>query len=400
MGIKNGDLFIANPNNYAVIIEKNGNGQFLSVLPKNSIDKTEEQEISEVAELINTEGLKLDSVENVEFYKAYYQKIVQHNKDSGKHVHISALPVCCLKKPEVIPEFVLQFANLSADPIANIENLSVPSPISVSNEVKNEKIEIDTSEGKKAFLKVKKLGSGNAGTVFLVSDESHKKFAMKVPHVFDVPNSDLEFTIGTKCGHPNIMRVSPIAKPSQQGCLILELINGGDLVKYLATRPSFPKLLKLAEQLIDASMHMIERNVLPWDLLSLKNLMVDEQGNLKLIDFGSYFHLSDEEGKLINDDPLRNEHWCMFRGSLGDITGAVIKILAPYKHLLKDSEFYKTIYEPTIWMITLRPNWWRFPSLDNGTTVYGDCPAHEKKAYAIAFLKELNLKLSTLQEFK
>lgn len=245
-----------------------------------------------------------------------------------------------------------------------------------------------------SFKKIKKLGAGKEGAVYLVEGRDKNISALKIPHQ-EVSFLEKEYNIGVRLNHQNIVKIDT-SIPFDKRFLKLEFIDGCNLSEYIQKNElSFQQSIQLTNQAIAAGRHLIEKGVLPWDLMSIKNLMVNNDGNLKYIDFGSYFLFEDEKGNI--DEQVCNENhsplWCVFRGSLGDIASIAIKILQPHKEKLIDSLFYQKLYDEANWMAGPRPSLWLFPSLQSGATVSGACDPIKKKEHMIAFLTELEVSL-------
>ncbi|PRP89366.1 putative 5-amp-activated protein kinase [Planoprotostelium fungivorum] len=146
--------------------------------------------------------------------------------------------------------------------------------------------------GEGSFAKVKK------GT----HEDSGKKVALKfITHDAD-PQSDTvirlrrEITIQKSLHHPHIARLLEVIEIAQnETCLVVELVEGKDLIDYIQDFPEnrVPEreALKLFRQITSAVHHLHENGIVHRDI-KLENVMVSHDGSCKLIDFGLASHWS------------------------------------------------------------------------------------------------------------
>ncbi|KAL0205630.1 hypothetical protein P9112_000937 [Eukaryota sp. TZLM1-RC] len=86
--------------------------------------------------------------------------------------------------------------------------------------------------------------------------------------------------------HPNIIKLYNIIESQEFVFLILELASGGTLFDYFTTMPSDEAIVRFYfRQIVDALEHCHSAGIVHRDL-RLENLLVDDQGNLKMNDFG------------------------------------------------------------------------------------------------------------------
>lgn len=154
---------------------------------------------------------------------------------------------------------------------------------------------------------VKPLGSGATSKVYLgVDPDTNEQAAVKifVPSKDSLALLESESEILQDLAHPNILSYiesdasAKLYDPSTERshrvqALAMEYASKGELFDYLQEAGYFPEDIarKIFTQLIDAISHLHERNIVHRDI-KLENILLDEQFNVKLADFGysSYFH--------------------------------------------------------------------------------------------------------------
>lgn len=159
----------------------------------------------------------------------------------------------------------------------------------------------------KAYRKIRDLGHGATGQTVLLHDDSiDEDFVCKkyVPY-YDYYKEECykrfvdEIKILYKMNHPRIVRVfNYYLYPDQwTGYILMEYINGSDIEQYLSSSPhSFDDLFK---QAIDGFAYLESQNILHRDIRTT-NILVTNQGEVKIIDFGfSKMHNEHEDIKSI-----------------------------------------------------------------------------------------------------
>lgn len=165
--------------------------------------------------------------------------------------------------------------------------------------MKTEKIEegkVLKFEAIKTFKYMKELGSGGTGNTHLFKDEiTDMLFAIKK---YEPAPANLEFKeelynrfvdeiiILFKISHPNIVRIYDyyLYPNLKVGYLQMEYVNGTAIDKYnpLPWERSWEEIFI---EVIKTFKYLEENNILHRDIRP-ENLLIDENGNLKLIDFG------------------------------------------------------------------------------------------------------------------
>lgn len=146
------------------------------------------------------------------------------------------------------------------------------------------------------YKKLKKLGQGSFGQVFLVADTTHPDQKLFVCKEIDLHAVGPEFKNGSQepilhsmMNHPNIISVVEYFKDDQNMYLILQYAEGGTLEAKLTDRNSqyMPEqqVLEWMVQLCLAVQHMHARKVLHRDIKT-SNIFITKEWVLKLGDFG------------------------------------------------------------------------------------------------------------------
>jgi serine/threonine protein kinase len=134
-------------------------------------------------------------------------------------------------------------------------------------------------------------------SIFRATDlRDGKQVAIKIPHPemeADVVLYDRfirEKEIGQKLNHPGVMKVYPDEGHSQV-YMVMEWVDGRLLREILFGQKKFPteRAIRIALRICDALEYIHKNGVVHRDLKP-ENIMVDEQDNIKLIDFGIAGH--------------------------------------------------------------------------------------------------------------
>lgn len=138
------------------------------------------------------------------------------------------------------------------------------------------------------------LGEGGMGKVYEAIDRrTNQTRAIKALHpalMNDVENRRRlthEGQLLREFAHPNIVKVYEVGETKDEGYLVMELLSGGTLKAFIEKHHplSFEKIHRFASQICDGLSEIHKRGVVHRDLKTT-NIMLDEKGNLRIMDFG------------------------------------------------------------------------------------------------------------------
>ncbi|KAG2389195.1 hypothetical protein C9374_014595 [Naegleria lovaniensis] len=167
------------------------------------------------------------------------------------------------------------------------------------------------------------LGRGSYGVVRYAHhvDDYNEKRAIKIikrGNVSDMSRLDIEIQAMQMLKHKNVVQLYEVLEDDEYVYLVIELCGGGSLYEHIKDKPFDEKLARYYfNQLVDGLSYCHEMGVCHRDL-RLENLLLDNEGHLKITDFGqarifkkgwdlfstqlvgSLYHLSPEqiEGKV------------------------------------------------------------------------------------------------------
>jgi len=143
----------------------------------------------------------------------------------------------------------------------------------------------------------RELHASSRSQVYLVSDiSSGKRYCMKTPSVnFDdepgyIERFTVESWIGSRINNPHVVQVIEANKTKSCLYYLTEFIDGITLEQWIREnpRPGVGNVIYLVEQLVKGLRALHRRETLHQDIKP-GNIMIDKNGELKLIDFGSCF---------------------------------------------------------------------------------------------------------------
>ena len=151
------------------------------------------------------------------------------------------------------------------------------------------------------------LGSGKYGTVYTCTRKNTKQeFALKVIKK-ETDNDDdakkrleQEFEVLKTLDHPNIARVHDLIEDNKNYYIVSEIVKSGNLMELLENLMEREEMLELEDvariikQLLLAINHMHQQGIAHRDI-KLDNILMDEEGRVKLIDFGFALYTHDKK---------------------------------------------------------------------------------------------------------
>jgi serine/threonine protein kinase len=137
------------------------------------------------------------------------------------------------------------------------------------------------------------LGRGGMGTVYSARDRViDETVALKVlrPEIADSPEFKRRFLtevrLARRVTHPIVCRIHEYGEDGGLRFLVMELVHGQDLRRLLSAGPLLPeRALEIAIQAAEGLQAIHAAGIVHRDLKTA-NLMVDEAGGIKLMDFG------------------------------------------------------------------------------------------------------------------
>jgi len=142
----------------------------------------------------------------------------------------------------------------------------------------------------------KQIGQGAYATVaFGLHKESSKKVAIKIYEKYKLLDPQrrksvrCEIRLMERLRHPNIVVFHEALDTPKQIYLVMDFVGGGSLHHFLKKRPNRrtddPLAKRLFFQVCQGIRYLHDRHIVHRDV-KLENLLLDEQGTVKIIDFG------------------------------------------------------------------------------------------------------------------
>jgi serine/threonine protein kinase len=141
---------------------------------------------------------------------------------------------------------------------------------------------------------IEEVGKGGMGRVYKVFDKKIKEnIALKLlkaeiasePRTIERFRNELKFA--RKISHPHVCRMYDLGEVGQLHFITMEYVSGEDLKSFIrrAGHLTEPKTLSIAEQIAEGLAEAHRLGVLHRDLKP-QNVMIDRDGNAKIMDFG------------------------------------------------------------------------------------------------------------------
>ncbi len=180
------------------------------------------------------------------------------------------------------------------------------------------------------YVVLGRLGSGGMGTVLKAYDEAlDRAIAVKLLHAGVAERHAGRLTREAqalaKLSHPNVVHVYEVAQTEDQWFIAMEMVHGQTVRQWQEARPSWRDCvdvyLQAGEGLAAAhAQGLVHRDFKP------DNCIVDEQGNVKVLDFGLVREVNAPSTRPVDEVPLTDEDVVGPRSLTR--TGAVLGTLA------------------------------------------------------------------------
>jgi CheY-like chemotaxis protein/predicted Ser/Thr protein kinase len=150
------------------------------------------------------------------------------------------------------------------------------------------------------YEKIKKLGQGNFGEVWLVMDTDalgpERRFVAKIPFLKGAnPKFRKEAVICQKLDpHPGVARLIDTLEDDGKLIIIQEYVEGKTLGDMLDQELPRPLVERIILQLIEVVAHAHKHRIMHRDIKP-NNIIIQPNGNLKLLDFGAAKILGEKE---------------------------------------------------------------------------------------------------------
>ena len=154
----------------------------------------------------------------------------------------------------------------------------------------------------KEFEMLKSLGEGGFSVVFEgLHKRTNIKYAVKIIDfdrlgTLDQENIQKEIEAHKNFNHPNIIKLHDYFQEGKKVYLILEICSGGNLFNHLSKINKLQGIIiqKIIKQTLLALKHIHDQGYVMRDIKP-ENILIDEQNNIKLCDFGWTASLNEDD---------------------------------------------------------------------------------------------------------
>ncbi|TNV74080.1 hypothetical protein FGO68_gene9822 [Halteria grandinella] len=239
-------------------------------------------------------------------------KTKKETQKLGKaHIEEDPSEVYKNKKTHILDDEMLQFqALIGMQPID--EHYVVEQEESKNNQIQTETLpfkedddedvadsQSDSSDGNvklSRYILGKQIGQGAYAVVRVATNKSdNKKYAIKVYDKSKLTDSNRqrsvrrEIKLLQKMNHPNIVKIYEAFETDEYVYLVMEYVGGGSLHSYLREKQNRrleeSDAKRIFKQILTA-LHYCHRKSIAHRDIKLENILLDDSGTVKLIDFG------------------------------------------------------------------------------------------------------------------
>ncbi|XP_072026861.1 uncharacterized protein [Amphiura filiformis] len=146
---------------------------------------------------------------------------------------------------------------------------------------------------KHRFQFIKTLGRGTYGKVKLATEiETGEQVAIKSIPKSKIENADdlrrirQEIQIMSALDHPHIISIKEVFESKEKIVLVMEYASGGELYDYINSDKLTAEEARRFFQQVASAVHYCHKNNIVHRDLKLENLLLDENHNVKIADFG------------------------------------------------------------------------------------------------------------------
>ncbi|KXO11155.1 serine/threonine protein kinase [Moritella sp. JT01] len=207
-------------------------------------------------------------------FEACCEQLIQHALANNSNDNIS----CQLLRIDSLPK-------LSAEDV-HVHLASMPFPPALRTGLSIDGLKV-----------IKELHASSSSHLYLVEDkETKQQYCMKAPSVNYIDDHayierfTMETWIGSRLHNPHILKIVETNRKKNHLYYLMELIEGITLEQWISQNPNPPiqDVLNIVEQVIKGLRAFHRKETLHQDLKP-GNIMIDNNSQVKIIDFGSCF---------------------------------------------------------------------------------------------------------------
>ncbi|KAN0012211.1 hypothetical protein ACTFIU_007509 [Dictyostelium citrinum] len=211
-----------------------------------------------------------------------------NNNNSNNNITTTTTTTSNINDKKDVCSSTINFDNLEVSSSSDRDLSSSSKSLNKKNKQSIKKLTIDDFE----LLKV--LGVGSFGRVYLVRRKDTGKFyAMKVLNKKDmlkkkqIAHTNTEKMVLSTMDHPFIVRLHFAFQNEDFLFMCMDYVPGGELFHHLQKAGKFPEeLAKFYIAEVMCSLHYLHSNNIIYRDIKPENILLDEEGHIKLTDFG------------------------------------------------------------------------------------------------------------------